>query len=132
MHPRNAAGKSIVKVDEVVINQIWSPHQLPLQTGAQYYNGSGKPLFFIGGDLQVDPQHTGDYIQVNHYVMRDENFFQQVRLPRALSREYGEISLLLEHYKNFGEMQDRQMIEFLQAYHPQMYDSFWKSSNNSP
>ena len=77
-HPRNAAGKSIVKVDEVVIDQVWSPHQLVLREGAQYYNGSGHPLYFKDVDLQIDPQHTSDHIQINHYVMRDENFYQNV------------------------------------------------------
>lgn len=131
-HPRNASGKSIVKVEEVMIEQVWSPHQLTLKKGAQYYNGSGKPLYFKESDLQIDPQHTSDYIQINHYVMKDENFFQNVRLPRAISREYGEISLLLEHYKSFNEKQDEQIIEFLKTYHPEMYRSFWQATDYFP
>lgn len=126
LHSRNAAGKSIVKVDEVVIDQVWSPHQITLKQGAQYYNGSGRPLSFVGMDLQIDPEHTSDHIQINHYVMRDENFFQKVRVPRALSREYGEMGLLLEHYRSFGEMEDRQIIEYLETFHPTRYQSYWK------
>ncbi len=125
LHPNNAAGKSIVLVNEVIIDQVWSPHQLPLREGAQYYNGSGCPLYFHGDDLQVDPQHTSDYIQINHYVMRDENFYQNVRLPKAISKEYGMLTLLQEHYLSFNHMQDCQMIEFLKEKHPMMYQTFW-------
>jgi hypothetical protein len=125
LHSRNASGKSIVKVDEVVIDQVWSPHQLALKPNAQYYSGSGRPLYFKEGDLQVDPQHTSDLIQINHYAMRDENFYQNVRLPKAISREYGELSLLQEHYRSFNYTQDRQMIKFLKKRHPAMYRSFW-------
>jgi hypothetical protein len=124
-HSRNASGKSLVKMEDVDIDQVWSPHQLVLKEGAQYYNGSGKPLYFRGTDLQVDPQHTSDYIQVNHYVMRDENFYQTVRVPRAVSKEYGELSLLSEHYQSFNHTQDYQIIRFLERYHPEMYHSFW-------
>ena len=125
LHPRNASGKSIVKVDDVVVDQIWSPHQHVLRENAQYYNGSGRPLYFNGLDLQVDPSHTSDYIQINHYVMRDENFYQNVRLPKAISKEYGEVSLLKEHYQSFNAEQNLQMIEFLQKKHPKMYRKFW-------
>jgi hypothetical protein len=125
LHPRNAPGKSIVKVDDVVIDQVWSPHQHVLRKDAQYYNGSGRPLYFNGSDLQIDPQHTSDHIQINHYVMRDENFYQNVRLPKAISREYGEPSLLKEHYESFNATSDEQMIEFLQEKHPEMYHKFW-------
>ena len=125
-HSRNAAGKSIVKVDEVVIDQVWSPHHLVLREGAQYYNGSGLPLYFKGSDLQVDHEHTSEYIQINHYTMRDENFYQNVRLPKAISKEYGELSLLREHYQSFNVTQDDQMIKFLQKSYPSMYQTFWR------
>ncbi len=124
-HSRNAAGKSIVRVDEVVIDLVWSPHQLFLRDGAQYYNSSGRPLYFNGTDLQVDPQHTSDYIQINHYVMRDENFYQNSRVPKAISKEYGDLALLQEHYQSFNHTQDYQMIEFLKEKHPAMYQAFW-------
>jgi hypothetical protein len=125
LHSYNASGKSIVRVDDVVIDQVWSPHQLVLREGAQYYNGSGKPLYFKGTDLQVTPQHTSDYIQVNHYMMRDENFYQNVRLPRALSGQYGDLALLQEHYESFNYMKNYQMINFIKRNHPEMYRSFW-------
>lgn len=124
-HPRNAAGKSIVKVDDVLVEQVWSPHHLALIQGAQYYNGSGELLYFNEGDLQVDSLHTSDNIQINHYVMRDENFYQNVRLPKAISKEYGELFLLLEHYQSFNSTCNYQMIDFLKKYHPLMYQKFW-------
>lgn len=123
-HPRNAAGKSIVKVNEVVIDQVWSPHQFVLKQGAQYYNGSGRPLYFKGSDLQVTPHHTSCYLQINHYAMRDENFYQKVRLPKAISKEYGDLVLLQEHYQSFNHIEDYQMIEFLKKYHPEVYRTF--------
>lgn len=125
LHSRNATGKSIVRVDQVDIGPSWSPHQLVLKHGAQYYNGSGRPLYFKGTDLQVSPQHTSDYIQVNHYVMRDENFYQKVRLPKARSKEYGELALLLEHHESFNYIQDYQLVAFLKKNHPYMYQTFW-------
>lgn len=126
LHPRNSSGKSIVKVDDVIIDRVWSPHQLTLRQGAQYYNGSGQPLYFEGDNLQVDPRHTSDYIQINHYAMRDENFYQNVRLPKALAKEYSELELLKEHYQSFNETQDYQMKEFLKKKHPKMYKTFWR------
>lgn len=125
LHSRNVSGKSIVKVDEVAIDQIWSPHQLVLKQGAQYYNGSGRPLYFNGGDLQVDPQHTSDYIQINHYAMRDENFYQNVRVPKAISREYGDLRLLKEQHESFNYAQDLTIINFIKNNHPTMYRTFW-------
>lgn len=127
-HSKNAAGKSIVKADEVVINQIWSPHQFVLTPDSQYYDGSGGPLYFNGSDLVVNPRHTSDIIQINHYVMRDENFYQKVRLPKAISKEYGDINLLKEHYQSFNFKHDDQMIQFLMKYHPEMYRTFWKGT----
>jgi hypothetical protein len=125
-HVRNAAGKSIVKVDDVVIDQIWSPHHLVLRKDAQYYNGSGRPLYFKEKDLQVDPYHTSDYIQINHYMLRDENFYHKVRLPRTMSKEYGELHLLLDYYRSFNYIPNYQMIQFLKKKHPIMYQTFWK------
>jgi len=125
LHPRNASGKSIVKVDAVEIDHVWSPHHLVLNSEAQYYNGSGHPLYFNGSNLEVDPQHTSKFIQINHYAMRDENFYQKVRLPKAISREYGELDLLREHYKSFNYTEDHFMVDFLKKNHPKMYNTFW-------
>ena len=128
-HPRNAAGKSIVKVDDVLIDQVWSPHQLVLRDGSQYYNGSGDPLYFKGLDLQVNSQHTSDYIQINHYSMRDEDFYLNVRLPKTKPQLLGEHQLELfviqEHYQSFNCVQDYEIIEFLKNNYPSMYYSFW-------
>ncbi len=129
LHSRNAAGKSIVKVDEVVIDLVWSPHQLVLKQGAQYYNGSGRPLYFNGWDLQVDPQHTSDHIQINHYTMRDENYYHNVRLPKGKPQPLGEqqleLHLLEEHYQSFNYTQDHLMTNFLKNNYPTMYHTFW-------
>lgn len=126
LHPKNASGKSIVKVDKVSIDRVWTPHHLALIQGAQYYNGSGRPLYFNDRDLRVDPQHTSDHIQINHYVMRDENFYQNVRLPKAVAKEkHTELPLLLEHYQSFNYTHDYLMIEFLKKKYPTMYRNFW-------
>jgi hypothetical protein len=104
---------------------VWSPHHLVLKQSAQYYNGSGRPLYFEGTDLRVDPQHTSDFIQINHYVMRDENFYQNVRLPKAISGEYGNLDLLKEHYQSFNYVQDYLMLDFIKHDHSAMYHTFW-------
>lgn len=124
-HPRNSSGKSIVKVDDVLIDEIWCPHQLVLKQGAQYFNGSGRPLYFEGNDLKLSPHHTSRFIQINHYVMRDENFYRSVRIPRAVSKEYGQVSLLEEHYKSFNLVTDHSIIRFLKKNHTVMYQNFW-------
>jgi hypothetical protein len=125
-HSRNASGKSIVKVDDVMIDAVWSPHQLVLKEDAFYFDGSNNQLFFRGNDLQVTPYHTNACIQVNHYAMRDENFYQNVRLPKAISKEYGELSLLLELYESFNECENFEMVEFLKSHYPDKYSSFWQ------
>ncbi len=127
-HPSNASGKSIVKVDEVLIDQIWFPHHLVLKEGGQYYNGSGEPLYFNGGDLQVSPTHTSDFFQVNHYPMRDENYYKNVRLSKAISIDYNNLALVLENYQSFNSTHDYQIIEFLKTEHPTMYYNFWMDS----
>lgn len=128
-HPRNASGKSIVKVDDVAIDDIWSPHQLILKEGAQYYNGSGKPLYFKGRELQLDLHHTSDYIQINHYAMRDENFYQNARVPKAIAKGYDEFSLLQEHYESFNYTKNSEMIRFLKKRHLAMFLSFWQGED---
>ena len=124
-HPRNSSGKSIVKVDDVMIDRLWSPHQCVLRPGAQYYNGSGRPLYFLGDDLQVNQKHTSDYMQINHYAMRDENFYQNVRLPKAISQEYGNLNLLKEHYVQFNYVRDQSIVNFIKQRHFDMYRTFW-------
>lgn len=128
-HPRNASGKSIVRVDDVVIDRIRSPHHLVLREGAQYYNGSGLPLYFDDVDLCVDSIHTSDYIQINHYPMRGEDYYQNVRLPKtrpqACYEQQLELNVVQEHYQSFNYMQNYQMIEFLKKNYPVMYRDFW-------
>ena len=128
LYPTNAVGKSIVKVNDVEIDQIWSPHQVPLKPGAQYYNGSGEPLYFEGVELVVDPQHNSKYFRINHYKMRDENFYQKSRLPRASLKEFegnGELHLFKEQYESYNKVKDRVIIQFLKRFHPKKYKRFW-------
>jgi hypothetical protein len=120
-HSRNAAGKSIVKVDAIDISKLWSPHEFVFKQGAQCYNGSGLPLMLKNGYPKVDPRHTSKYIQINHYTLRDENFYRNVRLPN----QYPDPNLVIELYQSYNLIQDFQMVKFLNKYHTEMYRTFW-------
>ncbi|NDE63506.1 MAG: glycosyltransferase [Chlamydiae bacterium] len=132
-HPKNSSGKSIVKVDEVEVDQLSSPHFLKLKKGSQYYNGSGLPLDFKNDELQINSTHTSDYIQINHYGMRDENYFLNVRLPRTKPQPLGEYQLelhvLLEQYKNFNLEKNYQIIKFIKNNYPSRYKEFWSKTS---
>ncbi len=52
--------------------------------------------------------------------MRDENFYQNVRLPKAISQEYGDFNLLKEQYQSCNYTIDHLMIDFLKKNYPTM------------
>jgi hypothetical protein len=125
-HSRNTSGKSIVRPHQVIIDKCWSPHFLVMHPTAVYMNGNRNQLYLEGSELKLDGKHCDKYIRINHYAMRDENFYQNVRLPKAISKEYGELHLLLEHYMSFNASRDNAMINFIKKHHPEMCINFWK------
>lgn len=81
----------------------------------------------LSQDLLIDLEHYDQYIRINHYILRDEGFFQNVKFARACQGSIGEKNLLLEHHDSFSKTQDRAIIEFIQKKHPQEYQKFWKN-----
>lgn len=112
-HSDNNIGKSIVRPEYVDIDAIWYAHHFPMLSNADYVNGDGKKMSFNGLDLLVDSTHHDQYIRINHYVLRDEWFFQNVRLAKA-KQGNGDLMLLLEHYFSFSLTQDLTIINFIQ------------------
>lgn len=121
-HSDNAVGKSIVQPEKVRLKEIWYPHHFPLNLGCYYVNGSNVRMDFVGSILPTDGVHHDAYIRINHYVLRDEEFFQKRRLAKA---EGSDRSLLLEHYDSFSRVQDRAIGNYIRKYHPEMYSKFW-------
>lgn len=127
-HPKNCSGKSIVRPACVRTDDIWYPHHFPLQvSGCDYVNGDKECLPCDGNDLKTDGKHHDKYLRINHYVLRDEDFYENVRLARA-KKGYGDggLPLLLEHHELFSKLQDKKLIEFIQKNYPEKYATIWK------
>ncbi len=127
-HPRNCVGKTIVRPEAALSEMLWSPHFCSLKQGAQYHNGDGQIISVDGPDLKTDGYTHMKFIRINHYVMRDENYFQNVRLERARKGYNGykitDEKLLLEHNHDFSIVKDSALTNFIKKYYPQMCD-FW-------
>lgn len=124
-HSDNAIGKSIVRPEAVVIKDIWYPHHFPIVPGAKYLNGSGKEMRMQGIDLPTDGKHNADFIRINHYVLRDESFYHNVRLAKA-NRGIGDKTALLKHYVEFSLSKDRVIVRLLRHHYPEVYKRVWK------
>lgn len=126
-HPRNLVGKSLVRPDRTDIDQIWYEHYMPLLPGGTgYYNGNGEDMHYDGTTLLSVERHCDKYVRINHYNLRDENFYQNTRLYRAKNGIYGDLTLLEEHHESFSLIRDLAVINFLKKNHPDAYERFWQ------
>ncbi|MES2200318.1 MAG: glycosyltransferase family 92 protein [Chlamydiota bacterium] len=124
-HSDNAIGKSIVRPEAVDLASVWYPHHFILKQDANYYNGDRQKMFFRGMDLPTDGVHYDRFIRINHYVLRDEGFYQNVRLAKA-NQGSSDKNLLLEHYDSFSAVQDYSIIKFIQNNFQPKYKKIWK------
>lgn len=124
LHPSNGTGKSIVKPDQVDIDKV-QVHYSGLKPRSYYYDGSGNVLSQRNGNLRLDGKPHTKFIRINHYAMRDENFFLNVRLLRAKKRKMDE-NWVWERYHSYNADSDNAIIDFIIQKHPEMYESFWK------
>lgn len=124
-HSQNAIGKSIVRPERTKPDQIWNVHHFVLEPDAKYYNGDGDLLNFVGLDLKLDGQLHDKFICLNHYTMRDEWFFHNIRLVRAKGIGIQEW-LVWEHYHAFNEEKDEAIINFILREHSDMWNKFWE------
>lgn len=127
-HPENCIGKSLVRPDEVSIDEAWYPHHFPLRSGAKYVDGGKNELAFDERrDLKKEHRHFDAYLRINHYNLRDERFFRTRRLgdvEKGVSTK--NLDRLLEHHDSFGKAEDRVILDFLKSYHRRAYDRFWR------
>lgn len=124
-HSRNCVGKSIVRPEQVRLTDLWYPHHFPLRSGAKYLNGDGQAMYFEGTDLKTDGKTHDKFIRINHYALRDENFYRTSRLAKA-NQGIGEKHFLLEHYEAFSLIRDRAILDFIKNKHPATYEKIWK------
>jgi hypothetical protein len=124
-HPLNAVGKSIVQPDKVRLEDVWCPHHFPLQAECVYVNGDNIPMKFSGIDLHSDGKHHDKYIRINHYILRDEDYFHKVRLgsrnPEARTR-----AALMEQYVSFSATKDKKILSYLMRKHPKKCKEIWE------
>ncbi len=114
-HPNNNVGKSIIRPECMNLEAPWSPHHVSLNPGLSYYNGSGRP--FDEKIFSIFIPNTHRYLRINHYVLRDEYFFQNYRYPRKI--KMGEPPhLLMEHYQSFSRTKDFAIQRFVEKLHP--------------
>ncbi len=123
-HARNTVGKSIFRPEYAKIDQLWSQHFCPLVEGFFYVDGDGrKTLTFYGFDLESDDsKNHSEFIRINHYAHRDENYFHKVRLPRD-----ADPCTMWQHYREFNREKNYDILDYLKKYHRKEYDKFWKS-----
>lgn len=124
-HSDNGVGKSIVRPEAVDLPKVWYLHHFPLVSDIHYVNGNRKKMAFNGIDLPSDGKHYDNFIRINHYVLRDENYYRDVRLARA-NRGNGNKELLLEHYDSFLKAEDYSIIEFIQKNFPLESQKLWR------
>lgn len=130
-HPENGIGKSLVRPDRVVVDDVWYAHHVPLEIGSAYFDGGGNRLCFGmrsgRSDLLTAGAHFDDRIRINHYNLRDERFYATNRVRRAREGRLPGKSLdrLLEHHASFGKTQDRKILDFLERHHRVDYDRIW-------
>lgn len=124
-HPFNIIGKSIVRPEAVDLASTWYPHYCGLLPGAQYVNGNRAKLSFNGWILNLDGKHHDRYIRINHYRLRDENFYRNHRLARV-NQGLDNRKELLEQHVSFSAIQDLTLVQFIKNYHPEMSRTFWK------
>lgn len=123
-HSDNSIGKSIVRPEAVDIDAIWYPHHFVLNHGFNYVNGSNQAMAKDGLDWKSDGRHHNKYMVIHHYCLRDEWFYQNVRLAKA-QKGLGDYDLLVEHYQSFNLIPNYDAINFLKKFHKQEFDAYW-------
>jgi hypothetical protein len=126
LHSCNAVGKSIVRPEFTLPDQLWCNHFCVMKPEGQYYYGDGQKLAFKGSDLDLDGKQHHKFLRINHYYTRDEWFFRNVKLVRTPASGGANQALLWEHYHAFNKNQDKRMVNFIMRKHPDSYNQYWK------
>lgn len=119
-HSRNGVGKSIVRPECVIVDKINYVHHFPLVEGSTYLNGDAELFPMVDGRVKVSGKHF-KYIRINHYSFRDEKYFTEVRLPRAIEIGHQKHA---DAHDAFNLDKDYAIIEFIQKKHPELYEKY--------
>ncbi len=125
-YQKNGNGKSIFRPEEVELPEVHWVHWAMLKSGSNYMNGDGKSVIMTGAEANWDWCLHDKYIRINHYFLRDENFFQEKRLALAQRKEgsYSE-ETLWEFYDLLSRIKDYSLLNFIKKEHPDKYKEFW-------
>ena len=123
-HPENKNGKSILRVDDVEIDEILDAHSCTLKKNKNYCNANGNQIFIEGKQLIHNQNYCDKYIRVNHYYFRDENWYRKTKLPRLISRKHARKTLKDQH-KVFNQYENKKIIKFLKKFYPKIYSKKW-------
>lgn len=118
-HPKNSIGKCLVRPELVILDLVETPHHFTLETGNQFFNGSGQLIYTFG---PVKPTWIDfcslcgeKLLRVNHYMLRDESFFWNRRYPRS------DKDLMMELYENFSLARDFAIMRFVKKLYPKYF-----------
>lgn len=127
-HAENLVGKSLVRPEDVRIEDVWYVHHFPLRAGTRYLDGGRNELSFDErNDLVKRNEHFDRIVRINHYNLRDESFFRNRRLAQAARGRLNKtIEQLWKHHEAFGKDEDRAIVDFLKTHHRTSYKAFWR------
>ena len=132
-YQKNGNGKSIWRPEKVDLDSIHWVHWANLTPGSTYVNGDGNVIVLEGEGANWDWALHDKHIRINHYFLRDENFFQKNRI--GLTREgkgaYRE-ETLWEFYELLSRIKDFAILNFLKTHHSDKYKEFWRKDAKNP
>lgn len=123
-HSENAVGKSIIKLENIDVHSIDNVHVFSLLKGYYFDGRLCKMNEYSENNRMIVPQRSQtEIIRINHYKLRDENYFWNVRLPRD---QYSEVTK--ELYYLLDQDEDFEILKFLEKSHPEKYQEIWKQN----
>lgn len=133
-YPDNAVGKTMLRVEDALIDTLNHVNFCPLKPGALYFDGDGNPIKMKGGEQEKpsllryrfirDKKHHDKYVRINHYTFRDETYFQNVKLERKRRRGSSD-EMTFHQYRNYSVDADFKIIDFLKLYYPEACRTIW-------
>lgn len=121
-HPRNAIVKPIIRPECVKSPRV--DHSVNLKEGYLYFNGNGEKVEYDQHGHFVQTYHLDKFLRINHYCLRDDYYFWNVRMKITAKRWGGE-DTCLEHYENFNRINDYRIINYIKYLNQEKKGSFW-------
>lgn len=111
-HPRNGVGKTFLRPESCDVEKMHYPHHAVLYTGKTYVNANCEPIEHSGGHIKATGKHYDKFLRINHYALRDEDYFWNVRMKRN-NYGYGGNELFKEHYQSFSLSSDKRILKII-------------------